>query len=348
MLQIRNKPAASWHAIALSFACALVAVAAVAALAQSSAPATAELVSTRKIWDRAPHSALADLVHLRDRWYLVFREGSAADSPGGAIRVLSSLDGERWDPWARLDHPVADLRNPRLSITPHDRLMLTANGVISAASESPHKTYVWLSTAGREWEGPHQAGANGDWISGVAWNRGKAYGLGFDAASAPAGRTLHAYVSHDGTAFEMVNPEAGAGPGPAHNAVAFGTDNTALALLAREGEAKAQLGASRPPYRHWAWRDLDVRLGGPRMVSLGDGRVVVSGAVLNDEKAPPHLALLLLDPAEATLREVLSLPSTSSPGHAGMVYDDGLLWIAYDAVDEAGRNSIYLAQVRLP
>ena len=36
-----------------------------------------EVITVRKIWDKAPHNAFTDLVRFQDRWFCVFREGKA-------------------------------------------------------------------------------------------------------------------------------------------------------------------------------------------------------------------------------------------------------------------------------
>ena len=50
--------------------------------------------SATKIWDQAPHNAFTDLVRFNDRWFCVFREGKGHVSPDGALRVITSVDGE--------------------------------------------------------------------------------------------------------------------------------------------------------------------------------------------------------------------------------------------------------------
>ena len=56
-----------------------------------------KLVEVKKIWDRAPHNAFTDLIRFQDRWFCVFREGKNHVSPDGALRVLTSPDGVKWE-----------------------------------------------------------------------------------------------------------------------------------------------------------------------------------------------------------------------------------------------------------
>src|SRR5687767_7676252 len=87
-----------------------------------------EQVSVRKIWDAGPHNAFTSLVRFNGAWFCAFREGKGHVSPDGAARVLTSADGETWASAARLTNPAADLRDPKLCITPDNRLMLTCAG----------------------------------------------------------------------------------------------------------------------------------------------------------------------------------------------------------------------------
>jgi len=80
--------------------------------------ACAEVLEVRKIWDSAPHNAFTDLTRFNDQWFCVFREGKAHVSPDGAIRVLRSVDGKTWSSAALLTSTNADLRDPKIVVTP--------------------------------------------------------------------------------------------------------------------------------------------------------------------------------------------------------------------------------------
>src|SRR5262249_14331196 len=95
--------------------------------AQAQAP---KLVSVTKIWDQAPHSAFTDLIRWRGKWYCVFREAEAHVGGDGKLRLLESGDGKSWRPVALLAEEGIDLRDPHLSITPDDRLMIVAGGSV--------------------------------------------------------------------------------------------------------------------------------------------------------------------------------------------------------------------------
>ena len=89
---------------------------------------TPEVIKSTKIWDQANHNAFTDLVHFQGEFYCTFREGTG-HVPGdtgkdGGIRVIKSVDGKEWASVTLLKLDQYDLRDPKLSIAPDNRLML--------------------------------------------------------------------------------------------------------------------------------------------------------------------------------------------------------------------------------
>ncbi|MFN7923826.1 MAG: sialidase family protein [Bryobacteraceae bacterium] len=301
----------------------------------------AELVSVDKVWEIGAHNAFTDLIRFRGRWFLAFREGASHISPDGAIRILVSSDAERWQPAAKLDYPVADLRDPKLTETPDGKLMLTTAGAMHPPSDVKFKTFVWFSGDGREWTPAEVIGDPEFWLWRVQWHRGRALSFGYGTG---AEKTLRAYASTDGRKFQLLNPAVIDKDYPNETSVLFLPNEEALCLLRRdEGSKTALLGRSRPPYRGWTWEDLGVRIGGPHMLRFDDGRIVAA-VRLYDGKA--RTSLCWLDPAANTLKEFLALPSGGDTSYAGLVNYQGLLYVSYYSTHE-GRTSIYLAKVRI-
>ncbi len=123
-----------------------------------------ELVSVEKIWDRAPHNAFTDLIRWHDRWYCTFREAEAHVGGDGRIRVLESADGRRWEPVALLAEEGVDLRDPKLSITPDDRLMIVAGGSVYRGTRTlmGRQPRVAFSRDGRRWTAPRRVLEEGE------------------------------------------------------------------------------------------------------------------------------------------------------------------------------------------
>ena len=305
-------------------------------------PPKAEIVSLDKVWDRAGHNAFTDLIRYRERWYMTFREATSHVSPDGAIRILSSSDGERWEPFARLTYPVADLRDPKLTVTPDNRLMLTTAGAMHQPSDYKFKSFVWFSRDGRNWSSAEFAGDADVWIWRVQWYQGKALAMGYDTDKEAF---LRSYVSVNGKDFSVLNPTVLDKDYPNETSIVFLPGDTALCLVRRDGgEKTALLGKSRPPYRGWTWQDLGVRIGGPHMIRLPDGRIVAA-VRLYDGKT--RTSLCWINAEEGALKEFLTLPSGGDTSYAGLVYYNDLLHVSYYSSHE-GRTSIYLAKVKIP
>ncbi|MBX6312961.1 MAG: exo-alpha-sialidase [Isosphaeraceae bacterium] len=299
-------------------------------------------MDVRKIWDAAPHNAFTDLIRFRDRWFCAFREGRAHASPDGAIRILTSDDGRAWAPIALINSPIGDLRDPKLSTTPDGRLMLLAAAALQPPSKQRHQSLAWFSDDGRNWSEAVPIGDPNVWLWRITWHEGTAYGVGYSTADRKFTRL---YKSRDGKSFETLIETLFERGHPNEAALTFLPNETALCLLRRDsGEATAQLGTARPPYIEWTWKDLGVRIGGPALVRLPDGRLI-AGVRLYDGKV--RTALCRCDPEAGRLIEILTLPSRGDTSYPGLVWHDGLLWVSYYSSHE-GKASIYLARVKLP
>src|SRR3954465_3791807 len=105
-------------------------IALVALMSVRAAAQTPRLVSGEKIWDQGKHNAFTDLVRWRGKWYCTFREADAHVGGDGKLRVLESADGKAWEPIALIAEQGIDLRDPKLSVTPKDQLMISAGGSV--------------------------------------------------------------------------------------------------------------------------------------------------------------------------------------------------------------------------
>jgi len=309
----------------------------------TSAAGELELVEVHKIWDKAPHNAFTDLIRYHDQWICVFREGQKHVSPDGAIRVLTSTDGEQWKSAARLTSETSDLRDAKISITPDGRLMLVAAGALHDPDPVRHQTYVWFSSDGTHWSEPQAIGEPNFWMWRVVWHDDVAYGVGY-ATHPDLPAITRLYRSEDGVHFTTLVDTLFDKGYSNEVALVFQPDETALCLMRRDGNnGTAQLGTSKPPYNSWSWKDLGVRVGGPQMIRLEDGRLLAT-VRLYDGKV--RTSVCEVDAQRGKLTEKLTLPSGGDTSYAGMVLEGETLWISYYSSHE-GRTSIYLAKVRV-
>ena len=309
--------------------------------AQSSQP-SATLVEARKIWDQAPHNAFTDLAHFHGRWFCVFREGKAHVSPDGALRVITSKDGAQWTSAALLTSTNGDLRDAKITLTPDKRLMLSGAAALHQPAPFKHQSLAWFSRDGRHWGEPVKIGDPNQWLWRTTWHRSTAYSVGYGTTGE---KFIRLYSSRDGKKFNALVPELFGEGQPNETSIVFQPDGTALCLLRRDGKPNSgMLGSAKPPYTDWRWKDLGIRIGGPHVLRLPDGRIVAA-ARLHDGGA--RTSLLWLDPDAGKLTEFLRLPSGGDTSYAGLVWHKKLLWVSYYSSHE-GKTCIYLAKVKLP
>jgi hypothetical protein len=304
-------------------------------------PTAAEIVDVSMIWGRAPHNAFTDLVRFRERWYCVFREGRDPVSPDGAIRVLTSADATTWQPVALLTLAGADLRDPKLSVTPRGLLFLNAVAVYREPSGVRHQSLVWTSYDAREWDGPMTVGDPNFCPWRVTWNGTQAYSAGYGTEGTPS---LRLYAGTEGAKFNLQASNLFDGDRPTEASLLFLPDGIALCLLRTGGATPTSvLGKSRAPYRGWSWTNLKTFLSGPNLIRLPDERYVAGGGMTAGNA---RTSLAWLDPDAGTLREFLVLPSGGDTGYPGLAFHDGLLYVSYYSSHE-GHAMIYLAKVKL-
>jgi len=306
------------------------------------ATAAAEIVDVRKLWDRAPHNAFTDLVRYKGQWFCVFREGAAHVSPDGALRVLTSPDGEAWVSAARLTSDTGDLRDAKITVTPKGELMLSGASALHQPAPAKHQSLAWFSTDGKAWSQPVVIGETNQWLWRTTWHKRTAYSIGYDTAGEKFTRL---YSSKDGRQFETLVPRLFDEGYPNETSLIFLPDDAALCLLRRDGNpGSGLLGTAATPYREWKWKDLGVKIGGPHFLRLPDGRIVAAVRLYD---GAVRTSLAWLDAGTAKLTEFLKLPSGGDTSYAGLVWHAGLLWVSYYSSHE-GKTSIYLAKARLP
>jgi hypothetical protein len=302
--------------------------------------AAAELIESRKIWDAASHNAFTDLARFHEKWWCVFREGKTHISPDGKVRILRSQDAAHWESAALIGPPDGDLRDPKLSITPRNRLMIVAAIAYPKGANVRHQSVAYFSDNGTAWEGPVKVGDPNVWLWRVTWHKDKAYGVGYDTSGE---KLVRLYQSKDGREFEPVVSTLFNEEQPNETSLVFLPDDTALCFLRRDGpKGTGLLGSAKPPYTDWAWKDSGVKIGGPHMIRLPDGRLI-AGVRLYDGGA--RTAIMSLDSKTGKLTELVKLPSGGDTSYPGLVWHDGLLWISYYSSHE-GKTSIYLAKAR--
>jgi hypothetical protein len=314
-----------------------------------------QLESVTRIWDEPKHAAFGDLIRWKGRWFAVFREGQGhAPRKGltddGKLRVISSRDGAAWRGEALLEESGVDLRDPHLSVTKDNRLMVVAGGSYYPNGEyRSRQSRVFFSKDGKGWTAPQKVVEDGHWLWRVTWHKGVAYGVSkYGSPSAELKenpRKVRLVKSRDGVQWDTVTELAV--PGGDETAVRFLPDGTMVALTRRtwtDGNI-AWVGTAKAPYKEWTWKPSGHFIGGPNVAILPSGLWVAGGRIFEGGYGVrPHTEIGELTAEGFTPK--LRLPSGGDSSYPGFVWHEGQLWTLYYSSHE-GKTSIYLAKIRV-
>src|SRR5690348_2852427 len=137
------------------------------------------------------------------------------------------------------------------------------------------------------------------WLWRVTWHKKVACGIGYVCGMKKAVRL---YQSTDGQNYETLVQMLRDEGYPNESSLVFLPDDTCPCLLHCD-EANGLLGAARPPYKEWTWKDLGRRIGGPNMLRLPDGRLI---AVVRLYDGKVRTAVCGVDAATGKLDELLA------------------------------------------
>lgn len=331
-----------------------------------------ELLSVEKIWDAGKHNAFTDLTRWHDKFWCTFREAEGHVGGDGQIRVLVSDDGTKWESAALVGEKGIDLRDPKFSITPDDRLMIVAGGsVYEGKTLLGRWPRVTFSKDGREWTPPQKCQSKaglgeGDWLWRVTWHDGICYGVCYDASQratpaakestkltgpAPSGEAdwkLKLVKSTDGVNFELIKYLDV--PGFANETTTrVLADGRIMLMVRRESGSKlGWIGTAKPPFQDWTWNETSMRFGGPNFIQLPNGALWgVTRKYAGESSLGKGSKTELVKLDDKSVTPLLEFPSGGDTSYAGLVWYQDLLWVSYYSSHE-GKTSIYLAKVKLP
>lgn len=296
------------------------------------------MFTVKLLWDEAPHNAFTDLLFHRGHFWCAFREGSGHVSDDGRIRVLTSEDGNAWENHSCLNIDNMDLRDAKLASHPDGGLMLSAMAVQRDVEPHLKQTYVWRLHGDGPWSNKAPIGEPDYWLWGTSWHQKHCYSLAYNYISKGVCH-VRLYRSGASLNFEPWVPELGISGYANESAIRFTDDHKALCLLRRDPD-NGLLGTAEPPYTQWSWQDLGMRIGGPAMIQLPDGRWIV--AARRHEEKQYFTSLFQLELSSAKLKTIVDLPSGGDTSYPGLVWLKGTLWVSYYSSHE-GQSNIYLA-----
>lgn len=309
----------------------------------------------KKIWDKAQHNAFTDLIRYKSYFYCTFRESNSHvpknPSDAGKIRVLRSKDGNKWESVVLLEDGTYDLRDPKISVTPDNRLMIIMGGSHydngKLLGQLPHVSFsadgvVFSKAVPASIE--ESARTNFDWIWKITWNGNTGYGIMYQPRAVDNKRIVRLMATNDGKSFRSVK-EFDIDSFPNEATVRFDKDNNMIVLLRRDGnKANGMLGISSAPYVDWKWINLGYRLGGPDFLIYKNYKLIMGTRIYFPESE--KMAIYITD-KKGNIEKSVELPSGGDDAsYPGLVIYKKQLWISYYS-DHEGKASIYFTGMKL-
>ena len=340
--------------IPLLFACLCLMAAGCSRPAGDTAVTT---VTVQKIWDEGTHAAFTSLIKFNGKYYCSFREGwgHVFDDSGkaeGKVRILCSKDGASWQSAADIGMEGTDLRDPKLSVTPDGRLMVTIGGSIYRDGTLVGTTpQVCFSQDGKHFsdlqpiEIDPAVRSKDDWLWRVTWHEDTGYGVNY------RGGKVMLLSTKDGIRYDLVCPldppaEIGDEQPLNESTVRFLPDGR-MAVLIRRDPGTALLAVAPAPFREWTWRELPLHIGGPDFLVREDGSLIIGG---RSYLHPGHVRTVLYKgTVDGALDErYILLPSGGDTSYPGLLIEDGKLWVSYYSAEGASaKTAIFLATLPL-
>lgn len=310
-----------------------------------------EPVLIQKIWNNGDHNAFTDLILYKGKFYCSFREGSGhvpgKEDVDGTVRILMSENGHRWQSVALLNTEGYDLRDPKLSVTPDNRLMVIIGGSdYDQNTLNGRQPHVSFSEDGMNFSNPQPVvidpaiDSGYDWIWRVTWHNGVGYAIDYQYDG-----TNRVYVvkTTDGIHYEKVSELFVSGR-PNEATIRFLPSGEMFIYLRREEHGKeGLLLKSDFPYQEYTWVNMDHRLGGPNFIFVPNTDKLILGTRLYYEGGAK--TGLFLSDYYGEHKLLIEFPSGGDTSYPGLLWKDGFLWVSYYSSHE-GKTSIYLAKIK--
>ncbi len=303
-----------------------------------------KLESLQAIDDLQGHSAFTDLIFFENQWWCGFRQASTHMSLDGKIVLYSSSDFRSWSKQVTIEWQGGDLRDPKFVITPEKRLLMLAGVRLSVPSDR------LLSVASLNWlfDGekfellPLGSSSIGTWRWSATSFDQSLFSVGYSRLDidgclyrSDRGVEWSAVVKNFFPPSECFSNES--------SLVYDEPSKTAYCLLRRDGnDCPAVLGSSKPPFTRWQWQDMDLRIGGPKMLQLQNGELLAGFRIFTEDSAQTIIATLDLQSSQ--FKPLLTLPSDGDCSYPGMVVQGSTLFVSYYSSHQDS-TSVYLAKI---
>lgn len=309
----------------------------------------------QKVWDKAAHSAFTDLLRFNNAFYCTFREGPGhVSGANGTARILKSQDGKSWHSIASFEMEGRDIRDPKLSVTPDQRIMVLLDvETYKDGKVDTRKPFVSFSEEnGNTFSAPVPSvvdpdiAVKSDWVWRVTWHNGIGYAIDYQPD------VIYLVKTTDGKHFENVSKIDVDGR-PNESTIRFDKNGKMYVLIRREGgDKRGILATSNAPFKTWEFNKLEQRLGGPNFIFLDDHSLCIGSryypSEMNEQKnLNKHKTAVFVTDLKGKIHKVIPVEqSGGDTSYPGMLTYQDQLWYSYYSSHE-GKTSIYLAKIPL-
>lgn len=314
--------------------------------ASQNSPEHNAVLSVERIWDRATHNAFTSLIEFNGKMYCTFRESNGHVSDiNGSIRVIASDDSQNWYSVALISELGVDLRDPELSVTPDNRIMLNIAGSIYSEGKlkAMNPKISFSDTQGKNFSKPQniildpKIKTGMDWLWRATWHKEKVYGTVYQPSKE---KSVQLVISDDGINYKFVTTFDVNGGN--ETTLRFNSKNEMIAVVRRDKDKNGSIGLSAPPYIKWEWNELETRLGGPDLIVLDDDLILCA----TREYLPDFTEQTIITKidSEGKTTKLLTLPSGGDCSYPGLLMKDNILFVSYYSSHEE-KTAIYLARI---
>ena len=310
-------------------------------------------IKVSQIYYDENYNAFTSLIKFNGDFYCAFRSGERhVYGKDGVIKIITSKDGKAWKEVDQITLNGFDLRDPKLSVTPEGRIMVTMGGSIydgkTLLGGIPHVAFS--NPKGTKFSPPQPIKYDAaiktrfDWLWSLTWYEGTGYGGMYSRIEKKEGgnRTIIKLVKTTNGIDYIKVADLDVEGNPNESTIRFLPNGEMLMLIRREeGNKRAYLGKSSPPYTEWTFMESPYFIGGPDFVPIGEGQYIGGGRINRE-----YTGLVVFD-KDGNFREVLKLPSNSDSSYPGFVIKNDTLYMSYYSSHETEKTSIYFAEIPL-
>ncbi len=314
-------------------------------------------IEVQKIWDKAPHNAFTDLLMYKNNFYCTFREGpDHVSGPKGTARILKSADGENWRSIANFKMEGLDLRDPKLSITPDNKIMVLIDvETYKDGKVDTRKPYVsYADSNGEIFSEPiasyidESIAVKSDWVWRVTWKKNVGYAIDYQP-----GGNLFLLKTTDGKRFTNVSKINIDGK-PNESTIRFDKNGKMYVLVRREGGDKmGVIATADAPYANWEFNKMTERIGGPNFIFLNDSTLCIGSRQYipnppgSAKEYKKYITSIFITDLKGKINKTIPIEqSFGDTSYPGMVVYKNKLWMSYYSSHEE-KTAIYLAKIPL-